>query len=503
MATGSLWAFAVALLPPLYTFATSVTVARFLGAAGLGRITFIGFVQSTLGVVLVMGLPLSIMRHVGEARGSGHSGRIRPLIRSLARPVVGLALLGSVSLAMVGLLGGEPRYAWVLAGIACAGGVLQAIPSAVLVGIQRWRDAYIVGLSSGAVALAAKVVVLVAGGGITWLFAIDAVIVTINLLGTSLIAHRATRRILPADEPVGDLPRRVWRFASIAAVGVFINFVVYRRTEVFFLERFSTDTQVALYSVPFSLVETLILLPKTVGTVIAPAVATLFGAGRHDRIASGFNRALRIVLPLSFFATAGAVALGPTFIRLLYGSEFDRSGTVLVILISTLPFVPLMAVSASVLLGIGKQWVPIGIGAVAALCNIGLDLWLIPSYDAIGAAVANTGAQIVGSLPLAFYASKCVGSTLAIGPLVRAGVGAALAGGVTAAVVTELPPVAAVPAGAATFILVALPAALVLRVVSSDDRAWLQAVGPVHLVRPIAQAARILGRTLSSPLDER
>ena len=202
--------------------------------------------------------------------------------------------------------------------------------------------------------------------------------------------------MLPEDEPIGDLARRMWRFAGIGAVGVIINVVVYRRTEVFFLERFSTDTQIALYTVPFSLVETLILLPKTVGMVIGPAVATLFGAGEHDRIASGFNRALRIVLPLSFFATAAAVAVGPTFIRLLYGSEFKGAGTVLVILISTLPFVPLMAVSGSVLLGIGKQWWPTGIGAVAAVANIGLDAWLIPRYNAVGAAVANTTSQIVG-----------------------------------------------------------------------------------------------------------
>jgi len=361
MASGSIWAGAVAFLPPLYTFAASVTAARFLGAANLGRITFIAFVQVTLTALLLFGLPTSLMRHVGEARGSGHAGRIRPLLRALARPVAGLALTGFVTLTMIGVLGGQPRYAWVFAGIACAGGIMQAIPGAVLTGLQRWRDAYVVGLSSGLVAVTAKVGLLASGRGVTALFAVDAVIVTSNLVGTSLLARRAARQMLPADEPVGDLTRRVWRFASITAIGVVITLVVYRRTEVFFLERFSTETQIALYSVPFSLIETLILLPKTIGTVIAPAVATLFGAGRHDRIRSGYNRSLRIVLPLSIFATAAAVAIGPSLITLLYGSAFGRSGVILIILVSTLPFVPLMAVSASVLLGIGKQWVPTGI----------------------------------------------------------------------------------------------------------------------------------------------
>ena len=235
-----------------------------------------------LVVVLLLGLPLSMMRHVGEARGSGHSGRIRPLVRSLVRPLAGLALTGFLILSCVGLFGGgQPRYAWVFAGIACSGAILQSIPSSVLVGVQRWREAYIGGLTSGAVALVAKVGVLVAGAGITWLFAVDAAVVLANLVATSWLARRAARRMLPEDEPIGDLARRMWRFAGIGAVGVIINVVVYRRTEVFFLERFSTDTQIALYTVPFSLVETLILLPKTVGMVIAPAVATLFGAGEQ------------------------------------------------------------------------------------------------------------------------------------------------------------------------------------------------------------------------------
>lgn len=502
MASGSLWAGAVALLPPLYTFAASVTAARFLGAASLGRITFIAFVQASLTVALLFGLPPSIMRHVGEARGSGHAGRIRPLVRSLARPAAGLALAGFVTLASIGVFGGQPRYAWVFAGVACAGAILQAIPAAVLVGLQRWRDAYVMGLSSGAVSVAAKVALLASGRGVTTLFAVDALIVTANLLGTSLLARRAARRILPDDEPVDDLARRVWRFASIASVGVIINLVVYRRTEVFFLERFSSDTQVALYSVPFSLIETLILLPRTVGTVIAPAVATLFGAGAHDRIRSGFNRALRIVLPLSIFATAAAVAVGPAMIRLLYGSEFHRSGVILVILVSTLPFVPLMAVSASVLLGIGKQWVPTGIGAFAAVVNIGLDFLLIPRFDAIGAAVANSGAQIMGALPLAVYASRCVGSTVPTRTLARAFAGAALAGAVSAAIVASLPPPAGVPAGILAFVVIAVPAALLFRVVSLEDATWLEGVLPGRLVAPVARAARLLQRT-SPPVHER
>src|SRR5439155_23205669 len=141
------------------------------------------------------------------------------------------------------------------------------------------------------------------------------------------------------------------------SLNVFVTLIVYQRTEVFFLAHFSTDTQVALYSIPFSIVTALLLLPRAIAGAVAPAFATLWGAGEMERIRSGFSRSIRIVLLIVIVLTLMAVTLMPAAIRLFYGPAFTGAGPVVVILCATLPFVPLSVLSASLLLAIGRPGV--------------------------------------------------------------------------------------------------------------------------------------------------
>src|SRR5204862_781207 len=67
-----------------------------------------------------------------------------------------------------------------------------------LIGAQRWRDASIVGLATGTAATAAIVLVLAAGGGITGMFAVEAVLTIANLVWTSALGRRALRSIATA-----------------------------------------------------------------------------------------------------------------------------------------------------------------------------------------------------------------------------------------------------------------------------------------------------------------
>ena len=59
--------------------------------------------------------------------------------------------------------------------------VLQAVPAALLAGTQRWREAWLPGLVTGVATVPAVVVALELGGGISGLFAVEAVAVFINL----------------------------------------------------------------------------------------------------------------------------------------------------------------------------------------------------------------------------------------------------------------------------------------------------------------------------------
>ena len=126
-----------------------------------------------------------------------------------------------------------------------------------------------------------------AGGGITGLFAVEAVAVFVNLLWTRALARRLDVQ-LPRAEPIDpELRRRFLSFAGSTTIIVIIRFVVWRRSELFVLQHYSTDSQIALYSIAFAAVSGLSKLPETVETVAMPAVANLVGTGEEERIRRG------------------------------------------------------------------------------------------------------------------------------------------------------------------------------------------------------------------------
>lgn len=490
VARGSLWETAGLVLPQIYVVIGSVFVARYLGPAGVGRLTLIAFVQVTVTTGLVLGLPVALTRYAGELVGKGNGGAVRVLARWAWKVEIFTALAAFLLMTGAGLLGADPQAAWLLAGVSAAGAVMHAVPSSFLRGLQRWREARIVGVATGGLALGIKIVALMQGGGIVALFAIDVVITAANLLGTVLLARRAIRTLPPADGDTQVIPEVV-RFAALASVGILITLVVYQRTEVFFLARYSTDSEIAIYSIPFSIVSAMLLLPRAIAYVLAPAVANLWGAGEMERIRSSFSRATRLVVLLNLLLTGVAAALLPAAIRLVYGSAFASAGRVLVILVATLPFVPLTALGSSFLLGIGRQWGLTIVGGVAALTNIGLDFALIPRHGAIGAAVANSIAQLVGSIPLIIYASRVLGGlVLHVGALLR-GIGTVLAAIITTTLVIHVLPLGvALPIGSVVFVMTLVVVGIVARPLAVEDAVWVEAIAGTRLHGLIGAASR-------------
>src|SRR5256885_14645710 len=71
---GGLWKMLANALPRLYALVLSVVAARYLGPSGMGRQSFIAFVEATTITLLSGSFSLALMRYVGEAVGAGRVG---------------------------------------------------------------------------------------------------------------------------------------------------------------------------------------------------------------------------------------------------------------------------------------------------------------------------------------------------------------------------------------------------------------------------------------------
>ena len=479
--SGGLWYVASWGIPQAYTLIISIVAARFLGPDGMGRQSFIAFVSITTTTVLSSSMYLAVMRFIGETAGRSRE-ELLPGLLWWAWRVEGIAaVLGGGALAVWAILGASPTGAWAFAAVVTAAGILHSVPTAVLIGLQQFRRASVVGLATGLVGTIAVTVVLWQGGGITGMFATEAVVGVLNLLWTGALARRSLSAIerrleeRPEQSELRGLRRAVGRFALLSSIGLFFELIVGTRSEFFFLAHYSTDAEIAFYSIAYSAVAALRLIPRALAGSTTPAFATLFGAQAFDRIRSGYSRSLRLLVIATLPMTAAGLALGPELIEEIYGRDYAGAGTPVRILLVAFPIIALSSLANSLLSGFGKIRVPLVANAFAAAVDVALAFALIPSLDANGAAIANAAAQAVYALVVLLAASRLVVDVdWRASVLARNVVAAGLAGAAGWAVLVRLDGFSGlVVAGTALTVAYAV-LAILLKVLPAQDAAWLE-----------------------------
>ena len=472
---GGAWSALALVLPQLLVLVTSAAAARYLGPTLMGRQSFIAFVELTVIALATLGIPVALMRTVAAAMGEGRAAQTRGLLRWAWQVMGGFAVLGGLVVASGAVVSDTDRTAWLLAGLVTTIGVLQTVPSAVLIGLQRWRQAATAGLVTGVVSAVALLALLAAGGGLTTIFALEAVATGVNLVWTGVLGTRALAQVAPDTAPPGPLRRETLRFARPNALLALLDIVVWKRSEFFFLARYSPSSEIAQYSIAFAAVNALAQLPGAM-TGIASSFATLHGAGEQERVRRGFGRGCRLLLTVSLALAAGMAALGPALVGTVYGGEYDRAADVLLVLLIAFPLLPLGTLSDALLVGRGEMRWPLRAVGAAVPVNLLLAALLVPEHGAVGAACANVTGQLVASVPVVWHAFRTAGVRLRDLDPVRTtcAVSAAVCAGVLARTAdTAVGGWAGLFVGAAVFAVVWVALAAGLRVLSREDGAWL------------------------------
>lgn len=462
------------LIPQVYLLVQSVAAARFLGPDDMGRQSFVAWAGVSAVFVWTRGLPDAVLRFAAESLGRERPGDVRGLARWATRIEVAVGLLGLLALSGIGLWRGDLRSAWVLAGVVCAMNILRGIPLALLRARLRWRESSMIGVWSGAVAMAGTVAVLAAGGGIVGMFAVEAAVGA----GATLYARRRAHAVLAGlPGPVTadrDLNGRVGRYALAASAQAVFAYVVWQRSEFLLLDRYAADAEIALYSVAFGGVAVITRVLQGFAAVVPGSVATLLGAGETERIKAGYARGLRMLLLVTLPVTAVSAALGPAAIDLVYGDEYRAAGDVLLVILAAVPAVAAFHVAFGLVQGLGRLRVLYAASVAGTVADLAVAFALVPSRGAVGAAVANAAAQVAASLVVLSYASRfAAGADWHVLRIVRAGVAAAVAGVVAWAAVAALPDLPGIVLGGAAGMSLYVLLVRVLRVLGEDDRGWL------------------------------
>jgi O-antigen/teichoic acid export membrane protein len=416
---GGAWGLLLAIVPSLQTLLISVAAARLLGAEDFGRQSFIAFISVSCVSVFAARMPAAQARFGAELLGAGERGEVVTLLRWTWRVQLASGAVAAAGFVAAAAFGAEPSAGWVVAGLVTWVAAAQAAPSSFLVAAQRWRDSVLPGVLTTTAALGAVVLVLALGGGITGYFAVELAVTLVNLVWTQRLAARL-RAELPGPEPIPtDRRREFARFMRASLFFTVVEFVVLSRSEVVFLQHYSGAVQVGFYSVAFAAAAAAARVPEMVTRVAMPAVATLHGAGEHERIRSGFWRATRVLAVICPTLVAVAAVLGTDLLGIVYGSEFHPAKPVLAILLLPSILMPIAGMADAILWIFGRIRYLVIWGSIAVVVDLALAFALIPAFDAIGAGVVNIVSQLVAGLPALWLAARLLGPHDVPGWLVR------------------------------------------------------------------------------------
>lgn len=488
---GGAWNFASRVVPQLYVAVLSIAAARFLGPDDFGRQSFIAFTQISLVLLLTAGITEALVRFVGDSMGRGDRAATRGLLAWTVRIEFFGGMAGAAILVAVALAGADPQAAWFLAAAVTALNTTYAVFRAFLDGLQNWKFPAVVGLAVGAASTVATVAVLAAGGGIVGMFAVEAAAAAVSLIVLGRIAIRTARGLAPEPRLEPGYRSEVLRYSLVAWATSVLSYVVWRRTELFFLEGFSTDEQIGFYSIAFTAATVLALIFQSVATVMLPAMATLHGAGQMERVKSGFRRAQRLMLCIALPTTAAALAFGPELIRVVYGQDYSSVEPVVLVLLAITPILPLVTLSGSLLAALGRLRPMLIWELIASVVNVGIAFLLIPELEAVGAAIGNVTAQLVAGIPLLVIASSIVGS-LDWRPraTTRVLLTSVVAGLLGWALVTAIGGVAGLTAGVAASAMTFTAGGSILKFIEADDAEWLDEALGHHLNGWVGRAVR-------------
>jgi O-antigen/teichoic acid export membrane protein len=178
---------------------------------------------------------------------------------------------------------------------------------------------------------------------------------------------------------------------AVAVVIMQLNY----RVDILLLQELSTMKEVGYYSLGVAISDKLWQLPSAIGLVVMSRSANVEDTGRLDRDVAKLVRVSFLIVLLS------AVVLWviiPYLLPLFYGIKFAPSiGVVRLMLPGIIMFVIVRILSGR-FAGSGQPKLLIGLFVPVLLVNIILNLFWIPAYGSLGAAMATNVSYTLGAI---------------------------------------------------------------------------------------------------------
>lgn len=400
------------------SFVTSVIVARMLKPENYGILNLVLWFTGLATWAIGMGLIQAVTKYVAEFRGRGTIAEVNTVIVFVMRIEIVLAIIVTTALLFFKTAIADyfftPNESFYFA-LAFAGilpGLLTAVFSASIEGMQKFEHFTRFTIVSTPLALGAKVGVLYFGYKIDGLLIVNLLFSVINTLFFYRVLRKEKMNLVGFTYPEngkeikGKVMRYNWTVAAIQTTAK----VVWDKSENFFLGRFCPAVEIGFYNLAFNVAQRFMtLLPSTFWKVLFPAMSEYFGTGDKEKMRRLFFVSSRYIAFVSFPLGIAGIVLAFPLIHFMYGRDFIASKYPLQIFFFSMMITSLSKPGSAILYGVEKQGFILRYSIVLAVINIALSMLLIPRYGAIGATVTYSTVTMAGSIGGLIYVCKVVG----------------------------------------------------------------------------------------------
>lgn len=236
------------------------------------------------------------------------------------------------------------------------------------------------------VAAAARVWLLLSHAGLAafaWAMLLELALASLALLTLFQTTGNSIARFQVSWQTVRRLLGDSW---PLALSGMFVLLTM--QLDRIILGHLRGNAAVGLYSVASQLSTLWYMVPMIFGASIAPSIARSFAA-REDRYLRNLQEVYATLSAISVVAAIAISLLANPIVKLLFGPGYEGAGQVLAIHIWGGVFVFHVSIRTRALVAEGKQRLITQIAALTLFANIGLNMLLVPTYGAAGAASAS------------------------------------------------------------------------------------------------------------------
>ncbi|MBX8688122.1 oligosaccharide flippase family protein [Mycobacterium sp. 20091114027_K0903767] len=289
-----------------------------------------------------------------------------------------------------------------------------------------------------------------------WFFGIPGALAG-YIAGNLLPASRIYRLLRFKPHVAPDLKHEVVRFALQNWAVAMIGYIVFGRTEIVFLERYTGLAAVGLFTAAVTLADMAAQLQGLLLSALLPRFSEQYGMGARDAMQRLYRTTTALLVMLIAPLSLGLAAIAPVLVTLFFGADFagaSRVATVLLIAeaISSFGVTTLFLIQSS-----GKAGALLITNGIGVIGTIGLGFLLIPRFGLMGAAYSRAIVQVSVVLMETWYVTR----RLQIAPPYRA-LGAITLASVASGAVAHF---AVATIGGFASLLVAIPAAVLVYLV--------------------------------------